>query len=387
MPPSHDYIITGGGCAGLSLIMHILQEPALSGKTILLIDQDAKKSNDRTWCYWESGEGFFDGIVHRQWSQAWFHANGFSALKQLGSYRYKMIRGIDFYEHCHLVIAASGRVDRLQAEVTAVSNTPGGVVVEADGKSYAGLYLFNSILFPENQIPAGAYNLLQHFKGWVVETDEPVFDPACPTLMDFRVDQQHGTTFVYVMPFSANRALVEYTLFTPALLDDAAYNSGLSNYMEQYLKIKDYRIVEEEFGVIPMTNHVFSPGEGNVVNIGTAGGQTKPSSGYTFRFIQKHTAAIVQALVHSAHPLIPKKKFEKRFFWYDKVLLHLLYFKKMAGSRIFHLLFSRNPIQRIFRFLDNETKIHEEVILMNTLPQWPFMKAGWKELFKQKPGA
>ena len=66
--------------------------------------------------------------------------------------------------------------------------------------------------------------------------------------------------------------------------------------------------------------------------------------------------------------------------WYDRVLLHMLFHKKMPGSKIFTLLFSRNPIQRIFRFLDNETKLPEELILMNTLPQWPFMKAGWKEL-------
>ena len=34
--------------------------------------------------------------------------------------------------------------------------------------------------------------------------------------MDFRTDQQHGTTFIYVKPFSATKALVEYTLFTEA---------------------------------------------------------------------------------------------------------------------------------------------------------------------------
>jgi lycopene beta-cyclase len=385
MRPSHDYIFTGGGLAGLSLIMHILEEPALRSKSILLIDQDAKKLNDRTWCFWERGEGFFDRLLYRSWTKAWFHALGYSALKDLGNYKYKMIRGIDFYEHCHAVITASGRVDVVQASVTALSQDETGVSVQAGDSSYTGTYLFNSIIFPENQVSKKAFPLLQHFKGWVIETDYPAFDPESATLMDFRVDQSHGTTFVYVMPFSSKKALVEYTLFTPALLDEQGYKKGLKNYIESYLQIPQYKIVEEEFGVIPMTDHHFSPGHGKMVNLGTAGGQTKPSSGYTFRFIQKHSALVVKSLVQNKSPIVSRGCLDKRFFWYDKVLLHMLYFKKMSGARIFRLLFKRNPIQRIFRFLDNETKIHEELILLNTLPQWPFMKAGWKELLKPKP--
>ena len=383
MRPNPDYIFTGGGLAGLSLIMHILEVPALSGKRILLIDQDTKQLNDRTWCFWERGSGFFDGLLYRSWSKAWFHSTGYSALKNLGNYRYKMIRGIDFYRHCHDVIAASGRVDIVRATVTAVSQDESGVIVQAGETTYKGGYLYNSIIFPENQVSQKAFPLLQHFKGWVVETDAPVFDPEAATLMDFRVDQSHGTTFVYVMPFSTNKALVEYTLFTPSLLDEEDYRKGLEHYMEAFLQIPQYRIIEEEFGVIPMTDHLFSPGNGRMVNLGTAGGQTKPSSGYTFRFIQKHSAAVVKALVNEKSPIVSRGCLDKRFFWYDKVLLHMLYFKKMAGARIFHLLFRRNPIQRIFRFLDNETKIPEEFVLLNTLPQWPFMKAGWKELLKK----
>jgi len=55
----YDYIIAGGGCAGLSLVMRMLKEPQLSTKKILIIDKDSKQLNDRTWCYWEKGEGFF----------------------------------------------------------------------------------------------------------------------------------------------------------------------------------------------------------------------------------------------------------------------------------------------------------------------------------------
>ncbi len=378
----YDYIVTGGGCAGLSFIMHVLQEPSLAQKKILLIEKEEKASNDRTWCYWEKDAGLFEEIVYRKWSKAWFHGSGYSSLKDLGAYSYKMIRGIDFYKHCYDRIAQSERVDVFHETVNGIENTDGGVVVSAGNEIFRGDFAFNSILFEQPVLEDKTLYLLQHFKGWIIETKEPVFDPEKPTLMDFRVRQDEGTTFVYVMPFSPTRALVEFTLFTPSLLEQEAYDEGISNYLRDYLNITDSSLLEEEFGVIPMTDHVFPTRDGNIVHLGTAGGQTKPSSGYTFRFIQKHAAAVVRALVETGKPFVAKPLLEKRFMWYDRVLLHMLFHKKMPGSRIFTLLFSRNPIQRIFRFLDNETSVGQELILLNTLPQWPFMKAGWKELIK-----
>jgi len=378
----YDYIVTGGGCAGLSFIMHVLQEPSLAQKKILLIEKEEKVSNDRTWCYWEKDSGLFEKIVYRKWSKAWFHGSGYSSLKDLGAYSYKMIRGVDFYNHCYGIIARSGRVDVFHETVNGIENVVGGVEVRAGDEIFSGEFAFNSILFEQPVLEDKTLYLLQHFKGWIIETKEPVFDPEKPTLMDFRVGQEQGTTFVYVMPFSDTRALVEFTLFTPSLLEQEAYDEGLSNYLRDYLNITDYNLLEEEFGVIPMTDHVFHTRDENIVQMGTAGGQTKPSSGYTFRFIQKHAAAVVRALVETGKPFVAQPVWEKRFMWYDRVLLHMLFHKKMQGSRIFTLLFSRNPIQRIFRFLDNETSVGQELILLNTLPQWPFMKAGWKELFK-----
>lgn len=378
----YDYIVTGGGCAGLSFILHVLQAPSLANKTILLIEKEQNRTNDRTWCYWEKSSGFFEEIVFRKWSKAWFHGLGYSALKQLGPYAYKMIRGIDFYHFCYERMARSGRVEVLNEAVKGIENVADGVVVSAGNTIFKGEFAFNSILFEQPALTNKTFYLLQHFKGWIIETKEPIFDPEKPTLMDFRVGQDEGTTFVYVMPFSATRALVEFTLFTPSLLEQEAYDAGLRAYLREFLKITDYRLLEEEFGVIPMTDHVFPAVNGNILHLGTAGGQTKPSSGYTFRYIQKHVAALVDQLVVSGNPFLKKSVLQKRFMWYDRVLLHMLFHKKMPGARIFTLLFSRNPIQRIFMFLDNETKLAQELILLNTLPQWPFMKAGWKELFK-----
>jgi lycopene beta-cyclase len=362
--------------------MQLLQCDGLKDKNILLIEQDTKTLNDRTWCFWEKEEGFFEQIVYRKWDKAWFHAPNYSSLKQLSPYQYKMIRGIDFYTYCYDVIRNSGRVDVVHQKVISLENISGGVLVKTNEDIYQGGFVFNSILFEKPQVKEGQFYMLQHFKGWVIETFTPAFKQHEATLMDFRVNQQEGTTFVYVMPLSEKHALVEFTLFTPSLLEDSQYDAALKDYIASKLGIADYTVTESEFGVIPMTNHDFPINDGRIVYLGTAGGQTKPSSGYTFKFIQKHAAALVKQLEKEGNPFVKTSLLKKRFLWYDRVLLHLLSHRKMEGSRIFYLLFKRNKISRLFAFLDNESSINQELILMNTLPQWPFMKAGLKELFK-----
>ncbi|TFG75732.1 MAG: lycopene cyclase, partial [Flavobacteriales bacterium] len=68
-------------------------------KHILLLDKDVKGNNDRTWCFWETGEGPFDAIVSKTWNQIYFGGHKFSNNFLIAPYRYKMIRGIDFYTH------------------------------------------------------------------------------------------------------------------------------------------------------------------------------------------------------------------------------------------------------------------------------------------------
>jgi lycopene beta-cyclase len=94
--PEYDYIVTGGGCAGLSFILHVLNEPALHDKRIMLIEQDDKNLNDRTWCFWEHSDGIFQSVVSKEWNAAWFHAKGYSSLKKLHPYKYKISVGLIF---------------------------------------------------------------------------------------------------------------------------------------------------------------------------------------------------------------------------------------------------------------------------------------------------
>jgi lycopene beta-cyclase len=370
----------GTGCATLSLVMRMICSKAFEDKKILLIDREPKTRNDRTWCFWEKQPGFFEEIVYRRWNRISFFSNTFSSSSDIRPYQYKMIRGADFYRYCLEEIKKHDNLEMMYGELHDWHCQEKGLFLRLDEKE---LFLqepgtvFNSVYKPQAQHKKSV-RLLQHFKGWVIETPEPAFDEQEATMMDFRVHQRYGTTFAYVLPFSSRAALVEYTLFTKDLLKPWQYDEELKDYIRTFLHIKSYKITETETGIIPMTNEKFSF-KGKVWNIGTAGGQTKASSGYTFQFIQKHSQYILDCLL-SGKPLSHVPATPKRFRFYDNTLLHILYYHTLPGDEIFTRLFSRNPPQAVLRFLDNESTWGQELKIISTLPAFPFLKAALKQL-------
>jgi lycopene beta-cyclase len=378
----YDYIISGAGAAGLSLLMRLMQNRAFDNKNILVVDKAPKNGNDHTWCFWEKQPGLFEPVVHHLWKQVHFFSQHYTSLLDLDPYAYKMIRSIDFYNYVHQEAQNHPNIHFIYGNIEAAGNEGNKGLVVINGSRYTAEYVFNSILFATPKVPANKHYLLQHFKGFVIETKESVFNPAQATLMDFRISQKNGTSFVYVFPVAENRSLVEYTLFSKELLAESEYTTVLHHYIATSLGINDYSVIEQEFGIIPMTNMKFVKRVGRVINIGTAGGQTKGSTGYTFQFIQKHSDQLVSDLLQHGYIKDNESFFEKRFNFYDSALLNILSANKLPGDKIFSDLFSKNPPDRVLRFLDNETTLEDEINLMATLPQAVFMKAALQEIFK-----
>ncbi len=350
-------------------------------KKILLIDADDKKKNDRTWCFWETKPGPFQPVVCKEWEGIDFYSSTFSGRWEIAPYRYKMIRGIDLYQFVFNHISSHPNVHFLQDKVQHLHSGNNRAYVQTATGIYGAEYVFNSIVFKPDLLQQKG-SLLQHFKGWIITTKEEKFDSQVATFMDFRMGDSKNNAFVYVLPLTNKKALVEYTVLSASLLKNEEYNEGLQTYISQFLNISNFTIEEEEFGVIPMSNYAF-PNQTSLplITIGTAGGQTKGSSGYTFQFIQKHSDAIVNALLKNEHPGRQGNIFNKRFKIYDDTLLQVLYNKKQTASQIFGALFKQNKPQLIFKFLDNETTITEELKIMNSVPAHIFFPAACKQFF------
>jgi lycopene beta-cyclase len=357
----YDYVIEGAGASGLSLLMHMIRSNNFADKNVLLIDKAPKTQNDRTWCFWESGRGFFDDIVYRRWNKMWFcGVDGEARLHDIAPYQYKMIRGIDFYNYCLNEISRHKNISVAYGD--------------ARNMQHAAQYIFSSIP-PKMPETGDHYFIWQHFKGWIIRTNASKFSADEATLMDFNIDQRADCSFVYVMPFSSDRALIEYTVFSDSQLEAGEYDEALRKYCSEKLSLaeNDYTIEEQEFGMIPMTNYKFPASQGNVIYIGTAGGQTKASTGYTFKFIQQHSRQIVDALIRNENPVVQPAN--KKFDFYDSVLLKIMAEKKLRGADIFTSIFSKNKMRDVFKFLDNESAVLEDLKIMRTLPTATFMKA------------
>ena len=383
-PKEYNYIITGAGCAGLSLLMRMMEDPFFSDKKILVIDREFKNKNDRTWCFWEKEKGLFETIVHHQWQHVNFISNDFFRKLDLTPYRYKMIQGIDLYESVMHKAAQFSNIEFRYEEVLSIHTTSFKAEVQLKTESVTADYVFNSIVFEKDKSATSKniYQLLQHFKGWVIQTEEPSFDPSVATLMDFRTSQEQGTTFFYVMPTSANTALVEYTLFSETILNDDIYDASLKAYISEFLGIKNYSIQHTEFGIIPMTNQRFDLQDRRIIQMGIAGGQVKGSSGYAFQFIQKRTAAIVKGIKQGSTKFDIVELSQRKGNLYDAVLLHVLHQQKMGGDKIFESIFSKNKTEMVLRFLDNESNFFEDVKIMNSVPTKIFLPAALHELIQ-----
>ena len=377
----YDYIFLGAGCASLSTVIRMMESKKFAAKKILIIDKDKKNNNDRTWCFWEKQDDIFEKIIYKKWNNLLFKTDEASIALDIEPYQYKMIRGIDFYNYCFDQINSQENIDVVFGEISfEFKNKINRIKVNNEELNIAqNAFVFNSIYEPGSK-QKGKYYSLQHFKGWTIETDKDYFNPGEATLMDFKVSQQYGTTFVYVLPLSSTTALVEYTLFTEALLSQDEYDCGLKDYLKRYTDLENYKVIDEEFGVIPMTNAVFPSFTNGMYFIGTAGGQTKASTGYTFKFIQKQSAQIVKNLSEGKAPLNKQKK--GRFYFYDSTLLNILANRTLAGKAIFSMLFKKNKAASVFKFLDNESGIGEDLKIISSLPKGAFLKAGVRELSK-----
>ncbi|MYT74674.1 MULTISPECIES: lycopene cyclase family protein [unclassified Streptomyces] len=376
-----DVVIIGAGAAGLSLAERLCTatRPAPS---VRLIDAPAGplRPPPRTWCFWEHGPGRYDDAVTASWNRIRVRApDGRTIDAGTGALRYKMIRSTDFEATVAPRLAAHGSLTRTRATVETVEEDADGarvIVRTAEGRqeSVPARWVFDSR--PLGSLPPARTTLLQHFRGWFVRTGEPAFDTGAVDLMDFRTPQpERGLAFTYVLPTGERSALVEYTQFSPSVLPTEEYDSALRAYLHDVLGVRDARIEAREEGVIPMTDARFARRVGrSTFRIGAAGGATRPATGYTFATIQRQTAAIAAALLAGRDPA-PPAPHSKRSMAMDAVLLHGLDSGRIDGAAFFTRLFSRVPMERLLRFLDGETALHEDLSIGLNSPIVPLLRS------------
>lgn len=388
MNHQYDYIIAGAGAAGLSLAWKMLQSP-LSEKKVLIVDTDFSLKNDKTWCFWDQNSPPFTDIIYQSWNKT--EVSTFEKLhpQSLHDYTYYCLRSIDFQKKVVDAISSHPSFSLLEAPIANLfSKDQKAELLTEKGDSFEADYIFQSCIDPwKRKSDKPQYPLIQHFLGWEINCQTSVFDDTSFTLMDFDASFEDGIAFIYLLPWSQTSGLVEYTIFSDHLLPKEFYKEKISLYLTNRYGLKsiEYSIERTEFGKIPMQDRPYLPWHNpNILNIGTVGGVTKPSTGYTFRRIQKQVDKIVSDLLSDGKPN-PQKPSYKRYQAYDLWLLQIIHKHPKDALRVFNQLFKNNSIDEVFRFLAEESTFNQDLKIMNSVPYWPFIRAiadSWNRLLK-----
>jgi lycopene beta-cyclase len=228
--------------------------------------------------------------------------------------------------------------------------------------------IFNSVF--EDKLDKS--KLWQHFQGIEIETSNDIFDDEIVNLMDFNCDQKNDVHFFYTLPFNKNTALIETTWLSD--LEDLSlmnYDLQLENYIKNNLGIKNYKINFIEKGTIPLFYPNFK-NEGKTINIGSAGGMTRLSTGYTFLNIQEHSKYIVKNI-----DTIGKTKaynIGRKYQLLDKIFLKVLENHPEKMPNIFFNMFKTSSDTAI-KFLSNKSNVFEDINIISKMPKLIFMKA------------
>jgi len=377
----YDYIFTGTGLSALMTVYKMIISEKFQNKNILLLDENAKKTNDRTWCFWSENKSIWETAISKKWDSVVFANADFNKNLDLNPYQYYKIKGLDFYNQILKKIAEQKNIDFIQEKVIEIKELENIVWVKTESQTYSCSQLFNSIYNSSLANNQSKYPLLQqHFVGWFIQTEFPVFNLDRATFMDFSVTQKENTRFMYVLPTSKTEALLEYTLFSKELLSKEEYETEIENYIQK-LGIQNYQIVEKEYGNIPMTCYPFwKHNTKNVINIGTAGGWTKASTGFTFKNSDKKSTELVSFLEKEND--FRKFYSKTKFWWYDLLLLDILDQKNETGYSIFSALFKKGNAPLILKFLDEETSFWEDLQVIWKCPKGLFINALLNRLFQ-----
>ena len=348
-----DYVIIGGGCAGLSLAYELEIHNKLSNKTMAIIEPREKYKRDKTWSFWKTFDHNFNDCVIKNWNN--FSINTASNSHELRSeeFPYQSIDSGKFYNKINSKLSKNKNISffKNQNEI----NLENSIV-------------FNSVFEDETD----KSKLWQHFQGVEIETPSNIFDDEILNLMDFNCDQKNNVHFFYTLPFNKNRALIETTwlsnLENHSLMD---YDYQLENYIKNNLGIKNYKINFTEKGAIPLFRNLFKNGK-TKINIGSAGGMTRLSTGYTFLNIQEHSRYIR----HNIEKIKKTKIFTlgNKYEFLDNVFLRVLEKNPEKMSNIFFNMFQAPP-NTVIKFLSNKSNVLQDLNIISKMPKLTFIKS------------
>ena len=383
----YDYIFCGVGASASLLLLELNRNNLLDGASVLLIDQEKKTKNDKTFCFWAEDEDPISNKLRDLISHSW-NSMTLSDSTEINLFplKYNHISSLDLYQKID-ELAIQFNWQKLTTKIKDISSDEISPFITIDGNLIRANRIFDSrspvYLKPKND----EIHIYQSFVGWLIETKSEINQAHVIRFMDFRIDQQNHTQFVYVLPFSKNKLLVEITRFGLEIMKESDVDFLLHQYIES--NFGAYTKLDLEIGCIPMSqSEIQNDSHHGVVLLGARNYSIKPSTGYAFKNMYYHAKSIAESIKKNADivdlNINHKQAFKSRFGFYDALLLDILKNNPHEGKGIFVELFEKVETKKILKFLDEKTTIKEDISIFYKIKWSPFLKSLAKRVFKNQ---
>ena len=375
-------VIIGGGCAGLSLAVHLCD--AGVDRSIVIVEPRRLDDyyNDRTWCGFSTRPHRFDHLARHRWASWRFFTETACASHHAKVCQYQQIAASDFYAHCLSRLAQDARIEVLSGHSVVAVRGSQVEMIDRDGvgRSVVAGHIFDSRPPTLSEVAGGPDDTLlwQQFVGLEVETDLDAFDPSSATMMDFRTPQRGAIHFIYVLPTTSRTALVEATGFVTRPGDYDTLRDDAARYLRDILGLGAWRLSRREQGAIAMTTALLpalvAPAHINpyVTPIGIGAGAAKPSTGYAFAAIQEHSERLARAVAQNRplRSLVPGRTVSRKL---DQIFLEYLARNPSRAPGLFLRIAAGTNADRFARFMMNHGSIVDDLAVIASMPKMPFI--------------
>ncbi len=371
-----DFVFIGLGASNSLLLKSISEQATLSTKKIAIIEADSKNTNDKTYCFWAEPSApivtelapliryRYDSIIINRLPQ-----------QVINNHPYHYISSIDLYAYTSQLVQQH-HYPIYRHKVEQIESHAGIQTIHTNKGTIQSYFIFDSRPPTYKDLLKKEVYLHQSFYGLHIKCDRDVFDENSFEMMNFNVDQNEFTQFIYILPFSKREALIELTRFGSQKIEIDYAKTILSEKIHK--DFGGYEVVADESGCIPMTTFLQPANEiPGILNTGSRANLIKPSTGYGFKnmfaFSKMVTNHLLKDDLENFNQLSLKSK--PRFKFYDHLLLIILLKWPHLGKSIFSTLFKQQNIKTVFSFLDEKTSLFQEIKIFSRLPFKPFLHA------------
>lgn len=372
-----DIALIGFGAATMSLAVRLASD--YPGR-VAVIEPRELPSDDRTWCGWRLADHPFTDQAAQTWS-AWAVSHGGRELVCRSDHiPYEMLRASAV--QARALDAVASRPDwqffSRQTLQTATYEKAHWRLSLSSGATITADCVMDS---RPPGIGLDRPWLWQSFVGReLIGPDLPATGPV--RLMDFIDDDAPLLTFVYELPISDGRRLIELTRFAPQRPSLAELGTSLDRLLDAR-GLATHTIDREESSHLPMAP-IPPTSRSGWMRVGTAGGSMRPATGYAFHGIQRWADACARSLIAGNNACPPSRS--RWMDWLDGVFLESLWADGNAdapGAR-FHRLFECTPPESMARFLMSRPRLGDIGHVLGALPMLPMLGAAGRHSIRRR---